>query len=29
MSGLRTHHIVLAVVAILVGVALLSNYYLW
>jgi hypothetical protein len=29
MSGLRTHHIVLAAVAILVGVALLSNFYLW
>jgi hypothetical protein len=29
MSGLRTHHIVLALVAIVVGVALLSNYYLW
>jgi hypothetical protein len=29
MSGLRAHHIVLAVIAITIGVALLSNYYLW
>jgi hypothetical protein len=29
MTGLRTHHIVLAVIALLVGGALLSNYYLW
>ena len=29
MSGLRTHHVVIAVIAIVVAVALLSNYYLW
>jgi hypothetical protein len=27
--GLRTHHIVIAVIAILIAVALASNYYLW
>jgi hypothetical protein len=27
--GLRTHHIVIAVFAILIAVALASNYYLW
>jgi hypothetical protein len=27
--GMRTHHIVLALIAILVAVALVSNYYLW
>jgi hypothetical protein len=27
--GLRTHHLVIALVAILVAVALASNYYLW
>jgi len=26
---LKRHHIVMAVVALVVGVALLSNYYLW
>jgi hypothetical protein len=29
MNGLRTHHIVIGVVAILVAVALAANYYLW
>ncbi len=29
MSGLRTHHIVAALIAIVVGVALLLNYHLW
>jgi hypothetical protein len=29
MSGLRTHHIVVAVIALVVTVALLANYYLW
>jgi hypothetical protein len=29
MSGLRTHHVVMAVVAIAVAVALAANYYLW
>jgi len=29
LSGLRTHHVVAAVIAIVVAVALLSNYYLW
>jgi hypothetical protein len=27
--GLRTHHIVIAVIAIFIAVALASNYYLW
>ena len=27
--GLRTHHVVIALVAILIAVALASNYYLW
>jgi hypothetical protein len=27
--GLRTHHIVVAVIAIVIAVALASNYYLW
>jgi hypothetical protein len=29
MSGLRTHHIIVALIAIIVAVALFSNYYLW
>jgi hypothetical protein len=29
MSGLRTHHIVAGVIAIVVAVALAANYYLW
>jgi hypothetical protein len=29
MNGLRTHHIVIGAVAILVAVALAANYYLW
>ena len=29
MNGLRTHHFVFGVVAILVAVALAANYYLW
>jgi hypothetical protein len=29
MNGLRTHHVVMAVVAIAVAVALAANYYLW
>ncbi len=29
MNGLRVHHIVAGVVAILVAVALVANYYLW
>jgi hypothetical protein len=29
MSGLRTHHLVVALIAILVVIALLSNFYLW
>jgi hypothetical protein len=29
MSGLQRHHIVAAVVAILVAIALVLNYYLW
>ena len=27
--GMRTHHIVIALIAILIAVALASNYYLW
>ena len=27
--GLRTHHLVMALVAILIAVALASNYHLW
>jgi len=27
--GMRTHHVVIALVAILVVVAWLSNYHLW
>jgi hypothetical protein len=29
MNGMQRHHIVAAVVAILVAVALVLNYYLW
>jgi hypothetical protein len=29
MSGLRTHHIVMGAIAIMVAVALAANYYLW
>jgi len=27
--GMRTHHVAIALVAILIAVALASNYYLW
>jgi len=27
--GMRTHHFIIALIAILIAVALLSNYYLW
>jgi hypothetical protein len=27
--GLRTHHVAIAIVAILVATALAANYYLW
>jgi hypothetical protein len=27
--GLRTHHIVVGLIALLVAVALASNYYFW
>jgi len=27
--GLRTHHIVIALIAIVIAIALASNYYLW
>jgi hypothetical protein len=27
--GLRTHHVAIALIAILIAVALASNYYLW
>jgi hypothetical protein len=29
MNGLRTHHILAALIAMLVTAALLANYYLW
>jgi uncharacterized membrane protein YhiD involved in acid resistance len=29
MSGLRTHHIIMAAVALIVAFALAANYYLW
>jgi hypothetical protein len=27
--GLRTHHLVIALITVLIAVALASNYYLW
>jgi hypothetical protein len=27
--SIRTHHVVIALIAILIAVALASNYYLW
>jgi hypothetical protein len=27
--GMRTHHLVIALIAILIAIALASNYYLW
>jgi hypothetical protein len=27
--GMRTHHVAIALIAILIAVALASNYYLW
>jgi hypothetical protein len=27
--GMRTHHIVIGVIAIVVAVSLVSNFYLW
>jgi hypothetical protein len=27
--GLRTHHVAIAIVAILVAIALAANFYLW
>jgi hypothetical protein len=27
--GMRTHHIVIGVIAIVVAIALVSNFYLW
>jgi len=27
--GLRTHHLVVAIIAIVIAVALAANYYLW
>jgi len=29
LLGLRTHHIVIALLAIIIAIALASNYYLW
>ena len=28
-SGLQRHHVVIAVVAIVVAIAMVENYYLW
>jgi len=27
--GMRTHHVVIAVIAIVIAIALASNYHLW
>ena len=27
--GMRTHHLAIALIAILIAIALASNYYLW
>jgi hypothetical protein len=27
--GMRTHHVAIALIAIVIAVALASNYYLW
>jgi hypothetical protein len=27
--GIRTHHLAIAIIAIVIAVALASNYYLW
>jgi hypothetical protein len=27
--GMRTHHVAIALIAVLIAVALASNYYLW
>jgi hypothetical protein len=27
--GMRTHHVVIALIAVLIAIALVSNYYLW
>jgi hypothetical protein len=29
LFGMRTHHSVIALIAILVAIALVSNHYLW
>jgi hypothetical protein len=29
MNGLRTHHVIIGAVAIIVAFALAANYYLW
>ena len=29
LYGLRPHHIMMAIIAIVVAVALLANFYLW
>jgi hypothetical protein len=29
LFGMRTHHFVIALIAILVAIALVSNHYLW
>lgn len=29
MNGLRTHHVIIGAVALLVAFALAANYYLW
>jgi hypothetical protein len=27
--GMRTHHLAIALIAVLIAIALASNYYLW
>jgi hypothetical protein len=27
--GIRTHHVAIALIAIVIAIAMLSNYYLW
>jgi hypothetical protein len=29
MNGLRTHHVIIGAIALLVAFALAANYYLW
>jgi len=29
LRGMRTHHVVIVLIAVVIAVALASNYYLW